>query len=376
MDHGFWHRHYETNILAYNSALNKSFCPKEHMPPKKFQQIILAWFESNGRKDLPWQQDITPYKVWLSEVMLQQTQVTTVIPYFQRFILQFPNIHQLAAAHIDSVLHLWSGLGYYARARNLYKTANIISENNGMFPNNLEILMNLPGIGRSTAGAIMSIAFNTSQPILDGNVKRVLARYHAISGWTGSAKISNQLWKLSSSYTPVVRVAEYTQAIMDFGATVCTRSKPKCNECPVNTNCIARKENSVNEFPTPKPAKVLPIKQILFLVLLNNKQQFLLQKRPATGIWGGLWSFPEFNSLPEIRSWCLERNLAMISVKQQEQQRHTFSHFHLDYKAVLVSTENSLNKVSEENQLVWYKVEQINSIGLPAPIKKILQNQN
>lgn len=346
------------------------------MSPELFQQKILAWFDLNGRKDLPWQQDITPYRVWLSEIMLQQTQVATVIPYFNRFIQQYPNINSLAHAPIDSVLALWSGLGYYARARNLHKTAIIISKKNGEFPDDLNLLMELPGIGRSTAGAILSIAFNNSHPILDGNVRRVLARYHAISGWTGNTKISNELWKISTQYTPAIRCAAYTQAIMDLGATICTRSKPRCNNCPIFATCMARIENKVNVLPTPKPAKKLPVKQILFLILRNGHDQFFLEKRPMTGIWGGLWSFPEFDTFAEIEAWCLEKNMPVKSVNQLDEQRHTFSHYHLDYTAIFVETENLKNNVLEANQSVWYKVEQNNSLGFPTPVQRLLQDQN
>ncbi len=344
------------------------------MSPEIFQQKILTWFDKHGRKDLPWQQNITPYRIWLSEVMLQQTQVTTVIPYFNKFIHVFSNINQLATISVDNVLQLWSGLGYYARARNLHKTAGIIHENGGVFPNDLQTLIDLPGIGRSTAGAILSIAFNHSHPILDGNVKRVLSRFQAISGWTGNTRVSKELWKISALYTPIERVADYTQAMMDLGATLCTRSKPKCIECPISVSCIAYKENKVTEFPASKPSKTVPIKKIFFLVLFNKQNQFLLQKRPVTGIWGGLWSFIEFDSTADIQSWCLEKNISFQRAKQLDEQRHTFSHFHLDYTTVLLSTDNLTNKVMEANQAVWYKAEQINNLGLPAPIKRLLEN--
>ena len=345
------------------------------MSPDIFQQKILAWFELNGRKDLPWQQEISPYRIWLSEVMLQQTQVVTVIPYFNRFIQQFADVDELAAVPLDTVLHLWSGLGYYARARNLHRTAQIISERGGTFPNDLNLLMELPGIGRSTAGAILSIAFNNSHPILDGNVRRVLARQHAISGWAGHSKVSNTLWEISSRYTPKERSAEYTQAMMDLGATLCTRSKPQCEDCPIGFTCVARIEGKINILPTPKPSKVLPVKKIIFMVLLNKHEQVFLEKRPVTGIWGGLWSFPEYDSFADIQSWCLNNNMPIHSSKQLDEQRHTFSHYHLDYTAVLIETENHINNVMEANHAVWYKTEQINSLGLPAPIKKLLQNQ-
>ncbi|MCK5831485.1 MAG: A/G-specific adenine glycosylase [Methylococcales bacterium] len=345
------------------------------MSPELFQQKVLSWFDLNGRKDLPWQQYISPYRVWLSEVMLQQTQVTTVIPYFNQFIKKFPDVHTLANAPIDSILHLWSGLGYYARARNLHKTAIIINEKGGEFPSDLDSLILLPGIGRSTAGAISSIAFNKSQPILDGNVRRVLARFYAISGWTGSTKTSNELWEISSRYTPKLRVAEYTQAMMDLGATICVRSKPKCEECPISSTCLARLENKISGLPTPKPKKPLPVKNIIFLMLQNNQGQILLEQRPAVGIWGGLWSFPEYTSLTAIQSWALENNIPIQSINQLNKQRHTFSHYHLDYTPIIVKTEYPINILMETNQSAWYKVNQLHSLGLPSPIKKLLQNQ-
>lgn len=345
------------------------------MSPKLFQQNILAWFDLNGRKDLPWQQGITPYRVWLSEIMLQQTQVATVIPYFNRFIHQYPDIHSLANASTDSVLTLWAGLGYYARARNLHKTAVIIASNTGEFPNNVDALVDLPGIGRSTAGAILSIAFNNSHPILDGNVRRVLARYYTISGWTGSTKVNKKLWSISERYTPKNRGAEYTQAMMDLGATVCTRSKPNCTQCPLISTCKAFIENKVTELPTPKSAKKQPVKQIFFLMLQNEQSHFFLEKRPPVGIWGGLWSFPEFSTYNEIENWCLEKKISMQSATQLDEQRHTFSHYHLDYTPIIIKTENLTNNVLDANQSVWYKVEQNSSLALPAPINKLLQNQ-
>lgn len=345
------------------------------MSPELFQQKLLTWFDSHGRKDLPWQQDITPYRVWLSEIMLQQTQVNTVIPYFNQFIRQYPDINGLAGASLDSVLALWSGLGYYARARNLHKTAVIVSKKKGIFPDNLTSLMELPGIGRSTAGAILSIAFNNSHPILDGNVRRVLARFYTISGWTGSTKVSNELWKISTQFTPATRCAAYTQAIMDLGATLCTRSKPRCNECPLYSDCLARIKNIVKDLPTPKPTKKLPVKRIFFLVLQNEQDHFFLEKRPTEGIWGGLWSFPEFETYSELESWCLEKNMPIRSINRLEEQRHTFSHYHLDYTAIIIKTETLKNNMLEVNQSVWYKVGQNNALGLPAPVQRLLTNQ-
>ncbi len=342
------------------------------MDPIDFQQNILNWFDLNGRKDLPWQQNISPYRVWLSETMLQQTQVTTVIPYFHNFIAQFPNIEDLAAAPIDAVLLLWSGLGYYARARNLHKSAQIITRQ-GYFPNNIDELIALPGIGQSTAGAILSIAFQNSHPILDGNVRRVLARFKGISGWPGSTVVNKQLWGISKNLTPQHRVADYTQAIMDLGATVCTRSKPACYKCPLNSQCFANATESVHLLPTPKPSKIIPVKQLTFLLLKNTHQEIALIKRPPTGIWGGLWSLPEFDSISSALDWCNTKQLTILKSKTIAPQRHTFSHYHLDYSTLIVQTDNPINFVLEANRSVWYKEANMGSLGLPAPIKLLLQ---
>ena len=342
------------------------------MNSSSFQQKILAWFDQHGRKDLPWQQDITPYRVWLSETMLQQTQVATVTPYFNGFVEKFPTIECLAQAPIDEVLHRWSGLGYYARARNLHKTAQLIVEK-GRFPDTLDELIALPGIGLSTAGAILSIAFKKSHPILDGNVKRVLTRFKAVSGWPGNSQVNKELWAISAHLTPIERVAEYTQAMMDLGATICTRSKPACEDCPLESHCLARVNGTVSLLPTPKPAKTLPVKKLVFLLLCNNFNCILLEKRPPTGIWGGLWSLPEFDSIESARSWCLTRNMSIAKSQTLATQRHTFSHYHLDYTPILIQTDNPINFVMEASQAVWYNAEQINTLGLPAPIKILLQ---
>lgn len=343
------------------------------MSPSAFQQNILAWFDQFGRKDLPWQQDLSPYRVWLSETMLQQTQVATVIPYFNTFIERFPDIASLANAPIDEVLHLWSGLGYYARARNLHKTAQLIAERN-RFPDTLDELIELPGIGLSTAGAILSIAFNKSHPILDGNVKRVLTRFKAVSGWPGNSAVNKKLWAISTRLTPTARVADYTQAMMDLGATLCTRSKPACGTCPLNADCLARLAGNVSSYPTPKPAKTLPVKQLILLLLSNADNRILLEKRPPTGIWGGLWSLPEFDSIESVRDWCITRNIQITDQQTLATRRHTFSHYHLDYTPLLVQSDNPINFVMEANQTVWYKAEQVNKLGLAAPIKQLLQS--
>ncbi len=340
------------------------------MTPAAFQQRVLTWFACQGRKDLPWQQNTTPYRVWLSEIMLQQTQVTTVIPYFQAFIEKFPTLESLAVAHIDEVLPYWSGLGYYARARNLHKSAQIIYQQQ-RFPDTLDELMALSGIGQSTAGAILSIAFHKSHPILDGNVKRVLTRYKGITGWSGDSQVTKQLWAISTALTPIERCADYTQAIMDLGATVCTRSKPSCTVCPLASHCVALNMGIVAQLPTPKPKKTLPVKQLIFLLLSNDDQQLFLEKRPPTGIWGGLWSLPEFDSIESAQDWCLSKKLAINSQQVLPTSRHTFSHYHLDYTPLVIQTNSPTNFVMEANQSLWYNAGQ--QLGLAAPIKQLLQ---
>ena len=342
------------------------------MSPLLFQQQVLAWFDVHGRKDLPWQQAITPYSVWLSEIMLQQTQVATVIPYFNAFIERFPSIEQLAKAPLDHVLHQWSGLGYYARARNLHKAAQLIV-GQGYFPETLDELVALPGIGISTAGAILSIVFKKSEPILDGNVKRVLARFKAVNGWPGNSQVNKELWAISAQLTPIARVADYTQAMMDLGATICTRSKPACDRCPLESHCIARQQGIVSLLPTPKPRKVLPVKSLILLMLSNNLNQVYLERRPPTGIWGGLWSLPEFDDIDAVHDWCLAKQIAAYDTGMLAVQRHTFSHYHLDYKTLLIQTDNPINFVMEANQSLWYNLEQNDALGLPAPIKQLLQ---
>ncbi|MSP53683.1 MAG: adenine DNA glycosylase [Gammaproteobacteria bacterium] len=343
------------------------------MTPTHFQQQILTWFDAQGRKDLPWQQDITPYRVWLSEIMLQQTQVSTVIPYFNAFVDKFPSLDSLANATIDEVLPYWSGLGYYARARNLHKTAQFIYQQQ-RFPDTLAELIALAGIGQSTAGAILSIAFNKSHPILDGNVKRVLTRYKAIEGWTGDSQINKKLWAISTELTPIERCADYTQAMMDLGAILCTRSKPACADCPLTSHCLARINGTVALLPTPKPKKILPVKQVIFLLLSNDSQQIFLEKRPPTGIWGGLWSLPEFDSVESAHDWCLSKNMAIASQQLLPTSRHTFSHYHLDYTPLAIHTNSSTNFVMEANQSLWYNAD--HNVGLATPIKHLLQQYN
>ena len=342
-----------------------------------FSARVLTWFDKHGRKHLPWQQSITPYRVWLSEIMLQQTQVTTVIPYFEKFTARFPDVQALAAAPIDEVLHLWTGLGYYARARNLHKCAQkVVSDHGGDFPASVEQLADLPGIGRSTAGAIASIAFQTRAAILDGNVKRVLARYHAVAGWPGEAQVLNQLWDIAEAATPGARskpqaFANYTQAMMDLGATLCTRSKPACERCPLGDGCVARAQGRAADYPGKKPKKALPEKTVQLLMLRNAAGEVLLQQRPAQGIWGGLWSFPEL-ALEQDAEAFAETLGQVAAVESWDSYRHTFSHYHLDITPVLVQMNRLSAKVGEANQL-WFDPLAPQNLGLAAPVKKLLE---
>ncbi|RTE67055.1 adenine DNA glycosylase [Amphritea opalescens] len=344
------------------------------MTTDQFSTAVLDWFDQHGRHDLPWQANKTAYFTWLSEIMLQQTQVSTVIPYFERFREQFPTVEDLAAAEQDEVLHLWTGLGYYARARNLHKTAKIVSHDfGGQFPDSVDALEQLPGIGRSTAGAILSISTGKRAAILDGNVKRVLARYYAIEGWPGTTENMKQLWQFAEQNTPHQRVADYTQAMMDMGATLCTRSKPACLLCPLTSGCQARQQGSENELPASKPKKAIPVKQTLMLLIENDTGQILLRQRPPTGIWGGLWSLPETSDLRDAEH---ETGLPVDadSATALTPIRHTFSHFHLDITPVHIELrDNDLtNSVMEQPATLWYNLRQPQKIGLAAPVKKLL----
>ena len=340
-----------------------------------FSKNLLTWFHQHGRKNLPWQQNPTPYRVWISEIMLQQTQVQTVIPYYERFMQSFPDLETLAAAPLDDVLHHWSGLGYYARARNLHKAAQqICDQHAGQFPDDLDKLQQLPGIGRSTAGAILSLAFGQRQPILDGNVKRVLTRYHAIEGWPGKTDIQKTLWKIADQHTPEKEVAAYTQAIMDLGATLCTRSKPRCEDCPMQTDCEAKKTDRQKDFPFSKPKKIIPTKKKIFLILVNDQNEILLEKRPPIGIWGGLWSLPECDHADDLAQVCDQRFTCKIVDQQTlETVRQTFSHFHLEITPQLIQIADQQTKIMESSETLWYNNTQQKHIGLATPVANLLK---
>jgi A/G-specific adenine glycosylase len=340
---------------------------------RSFSQRILKWFDHHGRKDLPWQQNPAPYRVWVSEIMLQQTQVKTVIPYYLQFMQRFPDVDSLANAKLDDVLHHWSGLGYYARARNLHKTAGIVSHQlHSKFPDTLDALIELPGIGRSTAAAILSLASGQQQTIMDGNVKRVLARHEAIMEWTGKPSTLKTLWKIAESYTPVKNTAAYNQAMMDLGATLCTRSKPACERCPVAEDCQAFSQQLVTRLPVPKPKKILPVRDTIMLIIQKDAE-LLLEKRPANGIWGGLWSLPEIQSLELLEQHCRQHwGLEVQTNDAPAAWHHTFSHYRLNVKPCVLDVVSSTPQIMDTDRYIWYNSNHINKLGLAAPVKQIL----
>ncbi|MBN1378806.1 MAG: A/G-specific adenine glycosylase [Gammaproteobacteria bacterium] len=339
----------------------------------EFAAKLLQWFDQSGRKELPWQIKRSPYRVWVAEIMLQQTQVATVVPYFERFIQRFPNIGELAAAQLDEVLHYWSGLGYYARGRNLAKAAKLIVEQHqGCFPDNLDALQSLPGIGRSTAAAILAQAFGQRQAILDGNVKRVLARYFVVAGWPGEKGVSEQLWRYAEELTPVERVADYTQAIMDLGALVCTRSRPNCPVCPVHAHCQARQTSNAEAFPSPKPKRKAPLRAVQMLVLHNDRGEVLLQRRPPSGIWGGLLSFPEISLEQVVPEWCQQNIGPITGISRRPPLQHVFSHFRLLIHPVFARLTNLKPQIRDDDGWQWYQPG-ISVVGLAAPVKGLIE---
>ncbi|KJJ64489.1 adenine glycosylase [Pseudomonas sp. 10B238] len=340
---------------------------------EQFGAAVLDWYDRHGRKDLPWQQGITPYRVWVSEIMLQQTQVSTVLGYFDRFMDALPTVEALANADEDEVLHLWTGLGYYSRARNLHKTAKlIVGKHGGEFPRDVEQLSELPGIGRSTAGAIASLSMGLRAPILDGNVKRVLARYVAQQGYPGEPKVAKQLWEVAERLTPQNRVNHYTQAMMDLGATLCTRSKPSCLLCPLKAGCRAHLLGRETEFPVPKPRKALPQKRTLMPLLANPDGAILLYRRPSTGLWGGLWSLPELDDLAALDPLAQRHALQLQERRELPGLTHTFSHFQLAIEPWLIRVKSEAHAVAEPDWL-WYNLATPPRLGLAAPVKTLLK---
>ncbi len=338
-----------------------------------FSSRLIRWQRKHGRHDLPWQgQDA--YRVWLSEIMLQQTQVATVIPYYQRFVASFPTVAALAAATEDEVLAHWSGLGYYARGRNLHKAARIVVEKfGGEFPRRIDDILELPGIGRSTAAAICALAYHERRAILDGNVKRVLARWCGIEGWAGNKKVEEQLWQQAESLLPTRDVASYTQALMDIGATVCTRGKPKCGECPVNDDCVASNTNRTAELPTSRPKKALPERHATFLLLMHGND-ILLEKRPGSGIWGGLWCPPQIDDGQGVAEDYLQRNGIAVSERiALPEFAHTFTHFRLHITPLLLQVARKPLRAQQPGSL-WLDVEEALRAAIPTPVRKLLES--
>jgi A/G-specific adenine glycosylase len=339
-----------------------------------FAAELLAWFDKHGRKDLPWQHPRTPYRVWLSEVMLQQTQVRTVIGYFERFIDALPSLATLADAPLDRVLALWSGLGYYSRARNLHRTAQIcVERHGGDLPRDINELSALPGIGRSTAAAILAQAFGLRHAILDGNVRRVLARWHGVRGWPGGAVVQRVLWQHAESHTPLDRIADYTQAIMDLGATVCVRSRPLCEACPVHRGCVASRDGLTTELPSPKPARIRPTRETTMLIVRDEHRRVLLERRPPTGVWARLWSLPEALGTESAHDLLRDR----YAVRAESSLAlgdfvHSFSHYHLRVTPVLIAGRRA-SRVADDGERGWFSREDLPALGLPAPVRRLLE---
>jgi A/G-specific adenine glycosylase len=341
-----------------------------------FANLVITWQNQHGRHDLPWQNTRDPYAIWVSEIMLQQTQVTAVISYYQKFMQRFPTLSSLAEADQDEVMQHWSGLGYYSRARNLYKAAHIIrDEHAGQFPSDFEAIQQLPGIGRSTAAAISSFAFDIAQPILDGNVKRVFARHFLVEGWPGSPKVEKQLWHLAEQLMPANSMVAYTQGLMDLGATLCTRSKPRCDDCPLQQTCGAYAENRVKQLPSSKPRKVIPEKSVIMLLLMRG-DELLLEKRPPSGIWGGLWSLPEVTDGEDIQVMAREQYgcetelLAPLPVFS-----HAFTHFKLHITPQPLRILQYLH-AAKQSTVVFLNREDAIGAALPTPIRSILKSLN
>lgn len=336
-----------------------------------FSARLLEWWDTHGRKDLPWQHPRTPYRVWVSEIMLQQTQVKTVIPYFNRFVDRFPDVKTLAAATTDEVLAHWSGLGYYARARNLLKTARICVENHGSeLPGTPQALAALPGIGESTANAIWSQAHDQPAVVLDGNAKRVLARYFAVEGWPGKASVHKQLWDSARQLLPKKRGADYTQAIMDLGATLCTRSKPECPRCPVNVDCRAYHAGMIDRFPSPRPRLNVAEKSFHMLILTDEMGKVLLERRPPAGIWGGLWTLPAAEDIEPLQH--------RLGIEQRELQtlpslQHQLTHMRMTIHPVIGDAKPTPTGVECNQDQGWFGQHEWPTLGLPKPVRQLLE---
>ncbi len=345
---------------------------------------LVAWQKRHGRHDLPWQRTRDAYAIWLSEIMLQQTQVATVMPYYERFLRRFPSVRALAKAPLDDVLALWSGLGYYSRARNLHKAARLVVDTHGAsFPADPDVLETLPGIGRSTAAAISVFAYGERHAILDGNVKRVLARHGGIAGYPGEGRVQELLWRKAQTLLPSSEVVAYTQGLMDLGAGICTRRAPRCEQCPVRADCVALEKNLVDVLPGRKPKRALPQRSTVML-LMRHEDKILLEQRPPRGIWGGLWSLPEVTHQRDTRRACRRLGAEVIDITPLPEIAHGFTHFQLTIQPLVIGVRKprtappviahvlNVANVSSASPTKWVPLSDIASIGLPAPVRKII----
>jgi len=356
---------HESRITSHGEASTN------HGEAPSFARRIVDWQRIHGRHDLPWQNTRDAYRIWLSEIMLQQTQVAAVIPYYQRFLERFPDLRALGEASEDEVLAHWSGLGYYARGRNLHRAARLVCErHDGAFPREFEAVLSLPGIGRSTAAAVCVFASGARQPILDGNVKRVLARHQGIAGYPGDKKVQDRLWERAQALLPSAEIEAYTQGLMDLGARVCVRQAARCDACPVAADCVAHAEGRVAELPAPRPAKVLPQRETRFLLMLDGAQ-VLLAKRPAPGIWGGMWCFPEaeVEQIGLVAARFADEIGEALSLAPIE---HGFTHFRLRIHPVLMRVKQR-TCVVEEPATAWVPIDAALSYAIPAPVRSLLQ---
>ena len=351
------------------SYTKPNFLLVPQMSPFSFSDALLTWFDVHGRHDLPWQVADDPYKVWVSEIMLQQTQVKTVLQYFERFIERFPTVAALGTASWDEVAPYWAGLGYYARARNLHKAAGVVARQ-GHFPQTLEDWIELPGIGPSTAGALMSLGLRQYGVIMDGNVKRVLARFFAIEDDLSKPVHERSMWQLATELCPTERNHDYTQAIMDLGATVCTPKKPLCLYCPMQQHCKAHAQGLETELPFKKPKKAVPVKSAQVLVLRHHNQ-WLWQQRPNSGLWGGLWCLPIFENRDELTQLC--QSLGLKQVSQRAEISHSFTHFTWQLEALCFEVDaDQLEHLSIELASTWLNIQNVTEMGIPTAMKKLI----